>query len=273
MAVTYHIRGGSKLSLGLGGNVMFKYICITLPMALLYIQLFSQNMVENNSFENFMFCPKSYSHYKKSLEKCLVNWYSPTKGTPDYYNSCNKYGVGVPKNSIGYSEPKSGQGYVGFILVNDPNTIWAKHTFLREYIATELKEPLLPGRLYCFTMHISLSDYSRYVTDEIGVYFSEKKPDKRTNLNLSYAPQIVFNEMMLENDTSWVELKAVYKATGGETYITIGNFETQKEVNWKERDLQHIRNDKIVDYAYYYIDDVSLTPVENTPIKEKDFTY
>ena len=118
-------------------------------------------------------------------------------------------------------------------------------------------------------MNVSLADYSKFATDEIGVYFSGKEPDKRTNLNLPYTPQIVFNDMMLENDTSWVVLKAVYKAAGGEKYITIGNFETQKEVNWKERDLQHIRKDKVIDYAYYYIDDVMLIPVGKT----QDFTY
>jgi len=232
-------------------------------------QVANNNLINNSSFEIYEFCPKYYL----SKKKFLPYWYSPTKGTPDYYNACSNYKAGVPENSVGFANAKNGNGYIGIGLVNNPHFLFSKNIYLREYVSTKLTYELIEGELYCFKMNLSLADYSKYVTDEISVYFSKKKPRKRTNLHLPYQPQIIFNDKMMDNDTAWVELKAFYKAEGDEKYITIGNFESQREVNWVERDMKHLRKNIICDGAYYYIDDIVLYPINSNRNMEKDFTF
>ena len=98
-----------------------KHIIILILAILLQGQIIAQNnLIPNYSFEKNNFCPKNYFSHHKVLKKCLNNWYSPTKGTPDYYNKCGGYKAKVPKNRNGKSDAYSGKGYVGFILVYKP---------------------------------------------------------------------------------------------------------------------------------------------------------
>jgi len=260
-----------------------EYIFI-ITFILLLTNLNGQNLIPNSSFENYIYCPKNFTPNKSAFAKRVDNWYSPTKGTPDYFNKCSRYRAGVPNNHAGISEAKSGKGYVGLILIYNPY-IFSKVEFLREYIATELKQELLKDSLYCLRFYISLGDYSKYATDEIGVYFSYKKIHKHTNLNLPFTPQIVFNGNIVDscnecvfwnekpaskrteqckvfaNDKEWDMLYSTYRANGGEKYLAIGNFEKPFEAKWVERKLKNVYTSKIFSGAYYYIDDVSLISV------------
>jgi OOP family OmpA-OmpF porin len=265
-----------------------RYIFI-ITFIFLLINLKGQNLIPNSSFENYFYCPKNFTPNKSAFAKRVANWYSPTKGTPDYFNKCSRYKADVPNNFAGISEAKSGDGYAGLILIYNPY-ISSKVVYLREYIATELKQELLKDSLYCLRFYISLGDYSKYATDEIGVYFSDEKIRKHTNLNLPFTPQIVFNGNVVDscnesifwnerstdskteqckvfaNDKEWDMLCSTYRAIGGEKYLAIGNFEKPFEPKWIERKLKNVYSSKIFSGAYYYIDDVSLIPVTSEAI-------
>ena len=114
----------------------------------------SQNLILNSSFENYKHCPQYY----RSKKNFLPYWYSPTMGTPDYYNECSRYKAGVPKNFSGISEPYSGNGYIGLIIASPTNTIG----YYREYIATKFVSKLEYGEKYCLKFYISLADYAKY---------------------------------------------------------------------------------------------------------------
>jgi OOP family OmpA-OmpF porin len=262
-----------------------RYIFI-ITFIFLLKNLKGQNLIPNYSFENYISCPKNFTPNKSAFAKRVDNWYSPTKGTPDYFNKCSQYKADVPNNFAGISEAKSGNGYTGIILIYNPYII-SKTEFLREYIATELKQELLKDSLYCLRFYISLGDYSKYATDEIGVYFSDKKIRKNTNLNLPVAPQIVFNGNVVDscnefifwnerstdsktkqckvfaNDKEWDMLCSTYSANGGEKYLAIGNFEKPLGAKWVERKLKNVYSSKIFSGAYYYIDDVSFIPISS----------
>src|ERR1043165_2939634 len=68
-----------------------------------------QNLVNNWSFEDTVSCPTGYSQIFKA-----IGW-TGFNETPDYYNSCNNTGVGVPLNDVGFQVPVTGNAYSGLI--------------------------------------------------------------------------------------------------------------------------------------------------------------
>ena len=93
-----------------------------------------ENMVLNPSFEEYKTCPQTYTSMNKT-HILIPYWTYPTYTTPDYFNRCSKGDVKVPNNFAGYSEPKSGNGYLGAILTGSDRDF-------REYFQGTLKEPM-----------------------------------------------------------------------------------------------------------------------------------
>lgn len=66
------------------GTIFFVYIVTILNVN-------AQNIVPNPSFEEYEGCPNSVADFSVS------NWFIPLY-SPDYYNSCSTFMVGVPNN-------------------------------------------------------------------------------------------------------------------------------------------------------------------------------
>ena len=62
---------------------------------------------------------------------------------------------------------------------------------------------------------------------------------------------------MLNDTANWVEISGIYTATGGEQYITIGNFYPDSLINIASSGNTYTS-------AYYYIDSVFVIPLDNT---------
>ena len=86
---------------------MKKYITVII-FCINIFALFSQNLVPNPSFEDTVQCPIGYSEINYSL-----GWYSPTQGTPDFFDSCGYSSVSVPQNAFGWEPAKTGVAYIG----------------------------------------------------------------------------------------------------------------------------------------------------------------
>jgi len=227
---------------------------------------YSQNLIPNSSFESCSFCPDNYSKVAKMFNKNVYGWYSPTGGTPDYFNRCTPYHkVGIPKNANGNSETVSGNAYAGLIVIGPGGG-----DFCREYLAIQLKDQLMEDQLYCFRFYISWADHSYVSIKQISVYFSSRKVNKwfHKGRRLSYDPQLVFNDFYIENKNEWKILQGIYKAAGGEEYIVFGNFQTMNEEQYKNFEVPlKIEENKSRDiYAnpYYYVDDFSLVAISDS---------
>jgi len=225
----------------------------------------AQNHIPNGSFEKYKYCPKIYSKIPRYFNKNVADWYSPTRGTPDYFNRCSQRGAGIPENSAGTSETLTGDGYVGLIIIGTRSI-----DFTREYIAVKLKKKLVENQLYCFRFYISWADYSFLSVKQIGVYFSRRNVNKWFHKGriLPYNPQLVFNNAFLENKNNWKLLEGIYKAEGKEEYIVLGNFQEIHEAQYKRHKvplkIQDIRSRGVYRNGYYYIDDVSLFPINDS---------
>ena len=72
------------------------------------------------------------------------------------------------------------------------------------------------------------------------------------------SPQIENNPNVLLGDTAnWVQISGIYTATGGEQYITIGNFYSDSLTNI-------VSVSGSMNETYYYIDSVFVIPLDNT---------
>jgi hypothetical protein len=211
----------------------------------------AQNLVPNGDFEQHTGCPSAADH----LDSCMY-WMNtspdvPNSGTPDYFNACDTWYCDVPNNPYyGYQQAHSGNAYAGLLLYC-PNF----GGNVREYIEAPLTQPLTPGFLYTFEMYISVPDNFMYTTDDIGVYFSDTAISNVMSwAPLSqFAPDIVNPQGNTPDTTNWMLVTGTYWATGGEMFMIIGNFRNDFQTS------ANVVNPSGNQYAYVYIDDVSLT--------------
>jgi hypothetical protein len=215
----------------------------------------AQNIVLNGDFEQYNTCPFAYD-----LGTFATSWINPTLGgTPDYLNQCASAGslVSVPVNfdCNSYQQAHSGNGYVTIINYS------ANAYDYREYMEATLSPPLTAGTCYSFQMYISLVNCSRYVTDGLGIYFSNTLvSDISTDQLLPYVPQIAnpaFN--YFTDTTNWIKFSGTYTAQGGERYLIIGNFIDDLYLN-----TMSINSGAYYNNNFIYIDDVSLVPCSST---------
>ncbi len=267
-------------------NSAFKKI----PLALLSVavlgvsdkslaQLSGENLLSNGSFEEVGKKPK-----KLDMIKEAKGWYSLTSFQADLFiaekdvpNSSLKESV----NTYGKEEPKEGNNYAG-ISVYSPAPDPKKAKLPRNYIATNLSSPMKKGMKYCVKFYVSLSDLSKYSTNNIGAYFT--KDDKEL---LSFADAAIVQpkrtgkfimdyrnqERTISTHFGWEQICGTYVAEGGEKFMVIGNFFTDKETKF-EAHQKYLGSDKTDPTyallkaapqpvaAYYFIDDVSVTLLE-----------
>ena len=212
----------------------------------------SQNLVSNGEFDQFKYCPYGFTQGRL---KIVPHWLQPTAGTADYFNECSE-SFSVPNNPMGSQSAVMGPGYIGLVAFAP------KENNSREYIQVKLTEPLASGEEYCVSFLISLADYSQYMIDGFGVYISKNRIKGDGKRTLSVNPQIqVPSGYLLQDDTDWMEISAIYKAEGGEEYMTFGNFKFDHELNVKYRNIHVEKPKRAWDYAYYYLDHVSVIRV------------
>lgn len=239
-----------------------RFIILVLFFSIQIVQ--SQNLVPNSGFESYNRCPENYTFkYRKEL---VPGWYLPTGGTADYFNSCTKIQVGVPQNFMGYCLPKEGNAYAGLILMLDPKSKIGNDDY-REYLQARLVKALEKDKMYQVSFFAALATNSTYTINRIGACLSSKKIEKRRSTRiLDYKPQVELDSLTLVTENDWFCISGIYKAAGGEEYITIGNFYNDKRTSYKQLELtgmsvikkQQLKQNQ---QAYYYIDLVSVVEI------------
>lgn len=228
------------------------------------VQVYSQNLVENPSFENTGWC----SSYIGDFNISVTNWSTPTGGTTDLFNSCAKGNVSVPDNSNGKQHPKSGKNYAGFYLHAEKD--------YREYIQTELTKKLKKDKEYTISFYVSLAETSDFAIKDIDFLLSKNeintwisralsvKQLKKIKVN-NYTHYSFNNTQFYDNESGWTLIKMSFKAAGDEKFLTIGNFQK----NSKTEKLP-VSNKNRFNASYYYIDSVSLIETETSTIIKND---
>lgn len=215
----------------------------------------AQNLVADSSFEANSKVPVLLSSIGLN-----ASWSSPSWGTTDLLCECgkklkDKSEAQVPHNPFGIQKANTGKCYAGFYLFS--------HADYREYLITQLNQPLIGGNKYELTMYISLADYSRAAIYRMGVAFLNAKPsytssDVIRNINPVNVP---LKNQVGTDTVNWHQIVVEYEAHGGEQFLLIGSFDIYDFDETNARPPKGVRtkiNQRTDRDAYYYIDDVSL---------------
>ncbi|MBL0328444.1 MAG: T9SS type A sorting domain-containing protein [Bacteroidetes bacterium] len=201
----------------------------------------AQNLVLNGDFEDYYGCPTNISQLDSS-----EFWITPTLGTSDYFNQCNLSTVNVPYTFGGYQQAYSGVGFAGIFVWNNGFSY-----SYREYIEVPLSTSLSAGVTYNFDMKINLSNACVSSTYDIGAYFSDTiVSGVANNVNLPFVPQINNVAGNFPDSLNWISVTATYTASGGESFLIIGNF--------KNNPNTYVTDSLTTTPIYVFIDDVYL---------------
>ncbi len=228
------------------------------------------NRVNNFSFEDTVQCPT----YAGQLYNCKY-WFNPVQiGSPDYYNSCanskttsipTSSFITVPDNKLGYQFPRTGNAYTGV------GTYVSNYAENREYIKKRLKSTMKLGKKYCATFYVSRSDSSIFATGNLGIYFSNDSMINSTPFPpslISIIPPIEYTSVITDT-INWTKIEGVYPATGNENFLTIGNYKNDASTTYQQTKPFYMDPGR-QNYAYYYVDDVSVIEINPATAAIKD---
>ncbi|XOV66160.1 MAG: T9SS type A sorting domain-containing protein [Fluviicola sp.] len=216
--------------------------------------VFSQNLVNNPSFEAYSVCPNTVGQLDLADDWQIVTGHT---GNPDLFNSCAASIVSVPANVFGNQNANTGNGYINVALY--AASIQANY---REYAQGTLSSPLLAGETYCVSLFVSCPDNSNMASDNaLEIYFSDTPLTGAGNFNVitGVTPQIQ-STTLINNKTSWEQLVFTFTAAGGEQYLTIGNFKNDAATNAVSNGPGSFST------ISAFIDDVSVEPIDDATI-------
>ena len=224
--------------------------------------LFSQNLVLNPSFENCSHCERSMGHFDKNV----TDWSTPSMGSTDYFNYKGKKSY---NHYNGYQKSRTGIAHAGIYVFTDKN--------YREYVQGTLAQTLEKGKKYTITFYVSLAEQSTKATTDLDILFTEEKLKKCYHANYcekqikpkkatdkKFYKVEIDSERFYQEKLGWTKITFTYTAKGFENYFSIGNFNS----NWKTNKIQ-VQRAQEYEFAYYYIDDVSVELLEKEIIQEE----
>ncbi len=223
---------------------------LTLSFFFFSVCLFGQNLIPDPSAEDVIECPSSLGN----IDTYTSSWQS-FRGTPDYWNSCStNVGLGW-NNSLGYQEPRSGQGYLG-------GASYSTAFPAREYFGTELLEPLEIGQTYYMSFYVSLayriSGGSRIASNNLGILLMTEnyfEPDEGGEVfNFSHLRV----DTIISDTTNWVLVSGSIVADSAYTLVAYGNFYDDSQTIFE----YPFAPDNVGE-AHYYYDDFCITTNTN----------
>ena len=245
------------------------------------VNTYAQNLVPNSSFENYNSCSPEQDLMDTSSVyfPTIKNWMSAGPVSPYLFSSC----LGnVPNTTLyGYHQAHTGTGFADITTCTQfaqEDTICHLCWNDRTYIQVQLTEPLKKDTQYCVEFWVECAAMSVegdfYVaTARLGAYLSPERHQSHfaggpSSLLKNVKPQVENDSDNYITDTlHWQRIHGIYKAEGGEQWLTIGNFynDTLTPVKlFVPANSYHV--DSISDIL---IDDVSITAV-TFPLASKD---
>ncbi|MBA2612471.1 MAG: gliding motility-associated C-terminal domain-containing protein [Bacteroidetes bacterium] len=195
------------------------------------------------------------------------DWFSPFyASSPDLFNSCATTTLyTTPINAIGNQVPKDGNGYLGMEVFQ--NAIANDN---KEYLENKLKQTLSKNKSYCVTFYVSLAELSRFACANMGVVFKKDSLIDHAypgvNQYINQTPVYETTSIILDS-INWTKIQFSYVANGDENFMLIGNFNSNAStIKTQLKPLGAWYGD----YAYYYLDDVSVLEINPAMAASKD---
>ncbi len=138
------------------------------------------------------------------------------------------------------------------------------------YIQVKLFDSLITGKKYYGEYYISLMDSYLKGCNNIAMLFTKNAVYVDTNSTtyphlLQANPQIVgYGNPIVTDTMGWVKISGIFTAQGGEQYLTLGNFKLASQTQYA---LSQPFSNPGYDGAAYYVDDVSVIPLDSFCLK------
>src|SRR6218665_432973 len=227
----------------------------------------SCNLVCNGDAEYYWTLPSATTTAYPGYLNRACPWMPASQGSSDYFNAALPAGavVDVPSNFQGYQNASSGGGYAG-VFAYCTNSVPNYH----EYLYQELKCGLIAGVQYELTYHVSLAGRSNRAVSSLGAYLTPTNPYSATTGNIPIpAGSTAFPAGMgfISDTTNWTTITTTFIANGTERYLVLGDFGSSNPANV---DSINANPSVFGKFAYYYYDDISITPINNLAINATD---
>ncbi|HKC69566.1 MAG TPA: OmpA family protein [Bacteroidia bacterium] len=223
----------------------------------------SADLATNGSFEAITKKPTAPGLICKAIGMSSAN-----KTTVDLFSKDARNNmVKVPSNYMGIQDAPTGSNYAGIVAFYGDETIGNQSGYMRytEYLQVELTQPLTAGQTYDVSLKVALAGKSAYAVSGLGIVMTQDKFDVDNNSYLFIEPDMVSANIL--KDTSWATIEGAYTAKGGEKYLIFGTFADYMVIEKIIPD--DVNNSR---KAYYFVDDISLTPGAPSDAK-KDITF
>jgi gliding motility-associated-like protein len=256
--------------------IRFVFACLTI---LCSTEAIAQNLVPNSSFEDYNNCPVNgqapyypqivYSPGYTSFP-AVKGWVSPLSSTssPDYFNACAPPPAftNVPYAAMGYQQARTGNAYMGIYIMYQPTNLYG----YREYIECRLLSPLKAGTRYKVSFYVSSNDvdyiapdYNYVAIDQIGAWLTTTQVDSPLKITGVNAQLQNPPGNYLIDSIGWMSIADTITATGGEHWLTIGNFELHTLPSSRKQ-LYPLTTAPFKYFKQYvYIDDVCILDIDN----------
>lgn len=200
----------------------------------------SQNVVPNFNFEG------SSSKENFTVIDKVYSWYSPNNGTPDYKSFDDNFAVGFYLYSVESNK--------------------------REYLAVKLNRPLDDSIRYRIKYRAKVRGDNRFAISYLSVIFTHASLKAENQDLIDTVPQVTTSSIVfLEKTGVWFEVTDTFKVSGGEQFMTFGNFFPDRRSGMIEFTDDEHRHDW--NYAYIYIDDVEVTEIPNPVFDSLDVRF
>lgn len=209
------------------------------------------NLLENGGFESTKGKSKGLGNIEVS-----EGWFSPTSSKADLFSIESK----IPElltsgNKFGKEDPKNGDKYAGIVAFSYGDKVQ------RSYISAQMKYPMQKGMKYCVSMNVSLSELSKYASNQLAFQFTSKalQQDKGAIIGPSHVlhPQ----KKVISATYGWEKICGTFIAEGGEKFVTIGNFSTNDATRNEKTGKNNYKGAPVI-AAYYFIDDIQIKPID-----------
>ena len=114
--------------------------------------------------------------------------------------------------------PKTGRAFAQIQLKNSPTLPF----MMRGFIAQKLQDTLQAGTTYCAEFYTRPFMWSKWVTNNIGIYFSADSLDYYAYTQ-NLTPHVEASQV-ISDTTVWTRVTGSFIATGNEHFINFGNF-------------------------------------------------
>lgn len=276
------------------------------------VQVHAQNLLLNGDFEEVI-RPDSNVLAKDNGTRDFYNikfyckdWLKPTYCSPDIFRDIkvcdNDHVKSVEPLNDFCIDVQSGNYCAGLILM--------EITGETEYLTGKLRHPLVKDSIYKITFWLRFSPgINQMASKGFGYKFSEDSIVFQSSiislyglLESNYVALFENNKIKADynidhifTNTKWTKIVSLYKANGGEKFITFGMFSLDKDKEWIKQ-LNSIRSNynqtkieqlieknksvmlkrvevpsreifDLVDNNYYFIDNISVEPLSSSELE------